>query len=103
MDGNLSNEEFQVGASALQVQLDELADLGGTVSEANGDLRSLIKQIVDEEGYHKRALGVIREIDKMSETKRADFLRTFGPMLDAMRAGKWDTDTTDMFDPAVAE
>ncbi|NRB19897.1 MAG: hypothetical protein HRU33_20700 [Rhodobacteraceae bacterium] len=98
----MSNEEFQVDASALQVQLDELADSGGTVSEANGDLRSRIKQIVDEEGYHKRALGVIREIDKMSETKRADFLRTFAPMLAAMRAGKWDTATPDMFDTEAA-
>jgi len=96
-DGNLSND-FTVDADALEGFLSELTDLKKSVSESAGDLRSRIKSILDQQGYHKKALAVIRDIEAMSETQRADFLRTFNPMLEAMRSLKWDAEGNDMLE-----
>lgn len=92
------NSGVEVEFDALEAILQELRDKAHTVGEANGALRSRIKQIIEETGYHKGALSQIRAIDNMSETARADFLRTFEPMFDAMIAGKWRDEAEDLLD-----
>ena len=91
------NDEFSVDADLLKQQLETLANMKKGVSEANGDLRAKIKEILETAGYNKKALAIIRQIDAMSETQRADFLRTFEPMFDAMLQFAWQEDTEDMF------
>lgn len=104
-----SNSEIDIDYGELQEILNELEDKKDTVSEATGALRSRIKAVVDETGWHKGALAKIREIDAMSETARADFLRTFEPMFDAMVSQKWRDEMQDLFkdeteyEPAAAE
>lgn len=94
---SISNE-FAVDPKDLIEDLSNLSNLKDGVSEATGELRSQIKQILDSRGYHKKALAMIRDLDAMSETKRADVLRTFLPMLNAMRDAKWDSEMKDMLD-----
>ena len=69
--------------------LAELNNKATSISEATGTLRSAIKGHLDQKGWHKQALGLVRTIDDMSDTKRADFLRTFLPMFDMMMDRKW--------------
>lgn len=102
MDGGISNE-FAVDGDTLEGFLDELSNLKKSVSESAGDLRSRIKAILDDQGYHKKALATIRDIQAMSETQRADFLRTFNPMLKAMRDLQWDDEGADMVDAIEGE
>jgi hypothetical protein len=90
------NSDFEVNSEDLDKILSELGSMKKTVSEANGKLRSRLKQILDEKGYHPKALAMVRQIDDMSETYRADFLRTFRPMFDAMMEGKWDGESADL-------
>ena len=97
MDGNISNE-FTVEPDALHGEIEELASMAKSVGEANGALRNRIKQIIEEKGYHPMALADSRKIDRMSETKRADYLRTFRPMFAAMYESKWRGQAADMVD-----
>ena len=102
MDGNLSNETFAVDAEKLDAEIAELADLKRSVSEKNGTLRNRIKQILEVRGYHPKAMKMVRDIDAMSETERADFLRTFEPMFEAMAAHKWRAEAEDLLAGAEA-
>lgn len=92
-----SNSEIDVEYSDLEVFIADMADKQKAISEATGSLRSHLKGVLDQTGWHKRAAGMIREIDGMSETQRADFLRTFEPMFDVMISKKWRDEMTDMF------
>lgn len=87
----------------VQKFLDELANKERAVSEATGSLRSRIGQILKEEAYNKAAFAQIRTIDKMSDTSRADFLRTFYPMFVAMYEDKWRIAAEDMLSDGEGE
>jgi len=97
------NSSIEVDYPELKSFLDELSNKQRVVSEATGSLRSRIKGILDEKGYNNAALGVIRAIENKSETARADFLRTFEPMFDAMVEHKWRDEMHDLIpDPSTA-
>jgi len=100
MDGsvNLSNSQIEVDYDELEQILSSLADKKRTISEASGALRSAIKAVIDDHGWHKGALATIRRIDDMSETARADFLRSFAPLYEAMQEYKWRDELDDLFD-----
>jgi hypothetical protein len=91
------NSKIEVEYEFLQQVLDDLANSKKSVSEANGKHRADIKEIVDKESWNAQALGTIRMINDKSETGRADFLRTFEPLFAAMKEGRWDEDTADLF------
>ena len=97
---SLSNSEITVDAEELQAILDELTDKQKSITEATGALRSKLQEILDDSGWHKGALATIRKIDAMSETARADFLRTFAPMFAAMMEYGWEAEMQDMLDGA---
>lgn len=88
--------EPDVDADKLIAWLDDLEEGKKAISEATGALRSQIKAILEETGWHKSALAMIRQIDDMSETKRADFLRSFDPLYRAMMDAKWETEMEDL-------
>jgi len=92
-----SNSKIDVDPDALMEILKELDDKKQSVTEANGRLRSRIKAVIEETGWHNGALATIRQIEAMSETSRADFLRTFIPMLGVMREHKWADEMEDLF------
>lgn len=92
------NSEINVDYDEAQGLIDGLKDKQKAISEATGSLRSAIKQILDETGYHKSAFASVRAIDAMSETARADYLRTFAPLFDAMMEGKWLQERQDLLD-----
>lgn len=95
-DGNIGdNSAFDY--DDLQRLLDELAGKQTAISEATGSLRSRLKEIIESREWHKGALSMVRKIDAMSETARADFLRTFEPMFDVMVSKKWRDDMSDLF------
>ena len=95
---NENTNQFTADGKELQKEINELSDMKSSVSEATGELRSKIKSILDNKGYHSKALAIIRELDAMSETKRADVLRTFSPMFEAMLELKWRKESEDMLD-----
>ena len=92
------SNQFDVDGKELIAEIVELQDMKTTIGEATGSLRSHLKGILDKKGYHSKALAICRDLDAMSETKRADVLRTLNPMMAAMRQQKWDAESVDMVD-----
>lgn len=90
------NSELHVDPQDLAKDLDDLRGTKKAIDEANGEHRSSLKDILDRRGYHKGAMSTIRSIDDMSETKRADFMRSFLPMLDALIETRWASDQSDL-------
>ena len=97
------NSGINVDASQLNEFLLDLEDKQKTISEATGQLRNAIKTIVVETGWHKGAFGTVRTINKMSETARADFLRTFEPLFEAMMDNSWRGEMRDLIEQIEAE
>lgn len=95
---NENTNQFTVDGKDLQKDIEQLKDMKSSVSEATGELRSQIKAILDNKGYHSKALAIIRDLDAMSETKRADVLRTFTIMFEAMMELKWRKESADMLE-----
>lgn len=96
MSDNDSQSNVVVDYDQLQGYLDELAGKQKNISSATGDLRAALKRIIEDEGFHKAAIAQIRKIENMSDTGRADFLRTFIPMFQAMLDGKWLQEKEDL-------
>lgn len=92
------NSDIEVDYADVQRYLDELAGKQKAIAESMGSLRSRLKEILTNTGWHKSALAQIRTIDAMSETSRADFLRTFEPLFDAMVSKKWRDESTDLLE-----
>ena len=92
-----------IGHNVIEVDFGDLTELLGsvadtkhTIDEATGKHRNNIKQIVSDREWHKGAFGSILKIDRMSETERAYYLRTFGVLYACMLAGKWQAETADL-------
>lgn len=94
---NNDGQNWSVEHDALRQDIDRLANLAKEVGEANGSLRSAIKDVIENRGYHKAALADVRKIDAMSDSKLADYLRTFIPMMEAMQ-DDWNGRIEDMVD-----
>ena len=92
------NDKLLIEFPELVAFLDELKQKKKAVDEATGSLRARIKAILEDQGFHPQALAMIRQIEAMSESKRADFLRTFDPMFEAMYEGKWAQENRDLLD-----
>mgnify|MGYP001055750574 CR=1 FL=1 len=94
--------DFRVNIDTLLRELTEIKDKKNEVSSATGDLRSTIKGILENSGYHKTALAMIRQINDMPATKKADCLRTFKPMFEVMYS-VWEREVQDMLDQTDIE
>ena len=93
------SNEFEVDTDALIGHLSDLAQSKKSISEKSGELSKQLERINETEGYEAQAMAMIRKIDAMSETKRADCLRTFVPMFEGMLLAKWrDEDMLDALD-----
>lgn len=92
--------DFTITADSLMASLSALSEAKREVSSKAGELRNLLKQILESKGIHSDAMAMIRKIDDMPETKRADFRRCFEPMFDAMCVAKWNPAQADMLDGA---
>lgn len=97
------NSTVTIDPNELRGVLDDLANSQRAVSEATGKLRSKLKGILDDTGWHKGALQTAKMIDNMSDTSRADFLRSFTPMFETLMAEKWEAEMADIFDGAEAK
>ena len=97
-----NSEAFEVDLDKLLRELGEIDSKKDEVSSATGDLRSTIKGILDNSGYHKKALAIIRQINDMPATKKADCLRTFKPMFELLLP-VWEDQMQDMLDKMDTE
>lgn len=61
-----------------------------------GEMRQEIGQLVEDLGINKKALSMIRSMDKMPEEKRSDCLLTLEPLLEMFKA-KWEGQSTPDF------
>jgi len=95
------NSGLEVDYGDLQTILDELAGKKKSVDEAVGSIRNRIGEIVKAETFHKGAFADIRKIDAMSDTGRADYLRTFEALFDVMMERKWRQKVRDLLDAAA--
>lgn len=93
-----NSNQFKCDPKKLAAQIAGLADDQHAISQATGSLRSHLKAILDQEGYHSNAMATIRKIHGMNKTQRADFMRTFQPMFEAMNAAFWSKDMEDLLD-----
>lgn len=91
-----NNPDVSIDYVDLRALLDEVGNTAKAVTEANGRHRSKIKEILEDREWNKTAFGDLRKIDNMSETARADYLRTFVPLLEVMREAKWDAEGEDL-------
>jgi hypothetical protein len=65
-----------------------------------GEMRQEIGQYLEDTGLNNKALSIARGLDKLSEDKRADTLRSLDHVLTILRP-HWDGQSTvDMFDDA---
>ena len=69
----------QIDVSRLYEDLEDIEQFAKAVSEKSGELRNTIKQKIEARGYHKKALGLLRQINAMSDEQLADFRLTFEP------------------------
>lgn len=87
---------ISISHEELREILDGTKDTQRAVSEANGKHRQGIKTVIEERDWHAKAFGDIRKIDAMSETERADYLRTFKPLFAAMMDAEWEEQLQDL-------
>lgn len=90
------NSLLDIDRNEVEQYLEELANKKRGIDEKTGELRARIKEVIESTGWNKKALSDIRKIDAMSDTARADYLRTFLPMLDVMDAAHWKDERVDM-------
>lgn len=91
-----NNPDTTISYADLRAILDDVDSTGKAVTEANGTHRSNIKTILEDREWNKTAFADIRKIDNMSETKRADYLRTLQPLLQIMLDAKWTGELDDL-------
>lgn len=97
------NSDVEISFDDLENILSNLSGKKKSVSEATGTLRNALKTHLEQSGIHPKALATIRAIDDMSPTYRADFMRSFRPMLKVMQAQKWDVEQQDLLDAIEGE
>jgi hypothetical protein len=97
-----NSNEIEIDIDKFLGQLGDIDGAKDEVTSAAGNLRATIKAVLEEGGYHKAALAMIRNINDMPTTKKADCLRTVTPMFEAMRP-IWEKQVQDMLDKADAE
>lgn len=103
-DGEIGdNSEIFVDIGELEGFLSDLEDQQKSITEATGKLRNTLKGILKDTGWHKGAFSAIRRISVMSETERADFLRTFKPLYEAMMEHGWADEMNDLVDQIQGE
>ena len=97
--------EFLITTDQLMADIEQANNTAETVSEANGTHRSNIKNILEERGYHKKAFADFRSMQAMSDSKFADYWRTFQACLDAYRpvANRRIADMVDAMDAEASE
>lgn len=98
-----NNPDTTISYADLREILDGVNSTGKEVTEANGAHRSGIKQILEDREWNKTAFADIRKIDNMSETKRADYLRTLQPLLQIMLDAKWSSELDDLLSQLDSE
>lgn len=72
-----TDDRNAVDIAYLNSDIAELANDAKAVAEKAGELRAAIKQKIEDRGYNKKALGMLRSIAALSDDKLADFRRTF--------------------------
>lgn len=102
MPKDMQDKEFSLDLQKLRGSLDRIHSKATSSSESSSSLSQQRKQEVETLGCHKDALSIIERIDKMSEDKRADFLRSFQPMFDGLMP-QWEEEMQDMLDKASAQ
>lgn len=70
---------------------------GDRASDA-GEMRQQIGQFIEDTGLNKKALSMVRALDKMKPNKREDTLRSLDMLLDDMKPHWSGQSTADMFD-----
>ena len=97
-----NSPDFSVDLDKLLRELGAVDGKKDEVTSANGDLRSEIKNILESSGYHKNAFGMIRQINDMPASMKADVLRSFKPMFEILYP-VWEKEVQDMLDKADNE
>lgn len=92
---------YECDAQKLRAALDVIHDKKRGSGESSQKLSKERKEQAERLGCERDALALIERVDGMSEEKRADFLRTFVPMFEALMPD-WEDKMRDMVDQAQA-
>lgn len=89
---------LQIDIDQLQQNIASWNNDKASAEHSLGIMRQSIGEYTENTGINKKALSMIRALDKMPEEKRTDVLRSLFPMLNGMMI-RWGHDATqDMFD-----
>ena len=88
-------------AQVLKTCMSRAGKIEADLAESRGDLGSFVKEAEDKHNIHRKAFKLIRQLDRMDETKLAEFLRHFDHY---RKVAKIDEKAgVDMFDDAAGE
>lgn len=96
------NGEFTVDAQKLRNLLDTSHSMAQASSERSSALGQHRKSAAEAIGCHKDAFSICERIDKMSDDKLADFIRSFDVMYRTLFV-QWSDRIGDMVDKAEAQ
>lgn len=97
----LGNSLAPIGYDDFVEIIGENTDLKRAQDEAKGKLGAYMKAKLKEFSLNKSATGDILKLKAKSSTERADYLRTYIPLLlDQLEFGGWGDDMTDLVDQA---
>lgn len=74
----------------------ELADIQKSITELVGKMGSRVKTILQVEDWNRGGFSDIMKIMKMSEAKRADYLRTFHALYSILYEERWESELHDL-------
>lgn len=64
-------------AQVLKTCLTRASKIDSDLSESRGELGSFIKEAEEKHNIHRKAFKLIRQLDRMDQTKLAEFIRHF--------------------------
>lgn len=82
-------------AQVLKTCLTRASKLDSDMTESRGELGQFIKEAEEKHNIHRKAFKLIRQLDRMDQTKLAEFLRHFDHYRDVVALD--DKAGTDMF------
>jgi acetylglutamate synthase len=97
-----ADKEFVFDLQKLRSKLDGIHDKSKSSSESGSALTQARNQAAEALGCHKKALSICEDIDKMSDDKLSDFMRSFLPMFEGL-CPEWMDRIQDMVDKAEAQ
>lgn len=75
-------------AQVLKTCLSRASKIDADLTESRGELGAFIKEAEEKHNIHRKAFKLIRQLDRMDQTKLAEFIRHFDHYRDVVELDK---------------